>query len=206
MATPIPLLRERLSPRGPCSKICARLSRTFSDISHWDGFLEGSRALFNSLDNTKRAYCKPVYSFLPGKNSMRPAADECEVRGNVVINLLNTVNETAVLLGIPIECDGGGSGRSMSFTDLVVRPAGAETSLADLSSQIFGTGEVKGKWQFQLQRGERLEDALHDPKRIGDVVQAVQQVSADEMSLGPYCICGSCAIRATKCNGAVRTG
>ena len=61
----------------------------------------------------------------------------------------------------------------MSFTDMMVRPAGAQTSWADLSSQILGAGEVKGGWDFELQRGERLEDALHDPMRKEGIVQAI---------------------------------
>ena len=47
---------------------------------------------------------------------------------------------------------------------------------------------MKGDWQFQLKRGERLEDALHDPKRIGGIVQAIQQVGANERSIVSYCI------------------
>ena len=104
--------------------------------------------------------------------------------------MLDSVNDTAERLEIPVQCTGGGSGRSMSFTDLVVRPTGAQSNLADLSSQILGTGEVKGDWQFSLKRGERLEDALHDPKRIGGIVQAVQQVYAmrGPPAVCPYCI------------------
>ena len=170
----MPLLKKRLSPRKSCSKTRPRLPRTFSDILPWRDFLERSRELFNSLDDTERIYCRPVGNILPGK-SVLSAADECEVRGRVV-SLLDSVNTTAERLEIPVQCTGGGSGRSMSFTDLVVRPAGAQSNLADLSSQILGTGEVKGDWQFQLKRGERLEDALHDPKRIGGIVQAIQQV------------------------------
>ena len=171
----MPLLGKRLSPRKSCSKTRPRLPRTFSDILPWRDFRERSRELFSSLDDTERIYCQPVGNILPGK-SVPPAADECEVRGHVVVSLLHSVNTTAERLEIPVQCNGGGSGRSMSFTDLVVRPAGAQSNPADLSSQILGTGEVKGDWQFQLKRGERLEDALHDPKRIGGIVQAIQQV------------------------------
>lgn len=186
VAFPIPLLEKRLSPRKSHSKTQPRLPRTFSDILPWPEFRERSRELFNSLDNTERIYCRPVCDILPGE-SMKSAADECEVRGRVV-SLLDSVNTTAMRLKVPVECTGGGSGRSMSFTDLVVRPAGAQSNPADLSSQILGTGEVKGDWQFQLERGERLEDALHDPERIGGVVQAIQQVGASEGSIAVYSV------------------
>ncbi len=155
----------------------------------WEGFLQGSRDLFNGLDNTERLYHRSlVLGFRPGKDDIvRPAADEAEVRGCVVL-LFNSINATAEMLGIPMECWNGGSARSLSFTDLLVRPAGAQTDTGALSSQVFGTIEVKGDWQFQLERGERLEDALHDRKRIGGIVQAVQQVRADESSTVSYCI------------------
>ena len=186
MAYPIPLLEKDLSPRESCSETRPRLPRTFSDILPWRDFLERSRELFNSLDDTERIYCPPVGNILPGK-SLLPAADKWEVRGHVA-SLLNSVNTTAKRLEIPVQCNGGGNGRSMSFTDLVVRPAGAQSNPADLSSQILGTGQVKGDWQFQLKRGERLEDALHDPERIGSIVQAIQQVGADARSVVSYCI------------------
>lgn len=126
----------------------------------------------------------------PTYYTFRSAADESEVRGRV-IGILDGVNKIAEMLGIPMKCSGGGSGRSMSFTDLVVRPADGQTDPNSVSSQIFGTVEVKGDWQFQLNRGERLEDALHDPKRTGAVV--IQQVGADKRLIVSCCMCGSCA-------------
>ena len=183
-AQPLPLLERRLSPRKSRSKTPPRLPRTFSDILPWQDFRERSRDLFNHLDNTAHIYPKTESRILPG-GSVLSAAHECEVRGRVVI-MLDSVNDIAERLNIPVQCTGGGSGRSMSFTDLVVRPTGAQSNLADLSSQILGTVEVKGDWQFSLKRGERLEDALHDPKRIEGIVQAVQQVYAME---GPPAVC-----------------
>ena len=186
MAYPVARLDKRLSPRKSRSKTQPRLPRTFSDILPWQDFHERSRELFNSLDDIERIYCRPVGNVLPGKIVLS-AADECEVRGRVV-SLLDSINTTAETLEIPVQCTGGGSGRSMSFTDLVVRPAGAQSNPADLSSQILGTGEVKGDWQFQLKRGERLEDALHDPRGLGALCKPSSRWGADERSVVSYSV------------------
>lgn len=80
-------------------------------------------------------------------------------------------------MGIGAKCVGGGSGRSLSFTDLVVRIRGQSSNPEHLSALVLGAGEVKGAWQLDLQRGEKLEDMLHDPKRIDTCVLALQQAS-----------------------------
>ena len=85
---------------------------------------------------------------------------------------------TAKLLGIGVECVVGGSGRSSSFTDLVVRRTGQPTSPSQLSLLILGAGEVKGIGQLSLQPGETLEVVLHDPTRIDSFLLALQQATA----------------------------
>jgi len=176
VALPLPLLEERLSPRASPSKTQQELPRTFGDILPWTRFLEGSRELFNSLDDIEHIGHQ-LSCIVKPSSRYSSAASKIKVM-SCVFSLLENVSEIADILKIPVECCGGGSGRSMSFTDLVVRPAGACSDPAHVSSQILGTGEVKGDWDFSLKRGERLEDALHDPDRIGGIVQAVQQVSA----------------------------
>ncbi len=57
------------------------------------------------------------------------------------------------------------------------RKPGAERSAADLNG-ILGTGGVRCDWEFKLERGERLEEAMRDPRRGKDIVQAVQEVRA----------------------------
>ena len=42
---------------------------------------------------------------------------------------------------------------------------------------------LKGDWQLAIERGDRLEDILHNPKKVGGILRAVQQVSAHEGSL-----------------------
>ncbi|EIE27760.1 hypothetical protein COCSUDRAFT_39340 [Coccomyxa subellipsoidea C-169] len=54
-----------------------------------------------------------------GPETIRPAADQWQVRGYVVA-MLQSVNDVAKVLGIRAECVGGGNGRSASFPDLVV--------------------------------------------------------------------------------------
>lgn len=105
------------------------------------------------------------------------AADESEVRG-AIMSFLYSINEAAKLLGIGVECVGGGSGRSSSFTDLVVRRTGQPTSPSQLSLLILGAGEVKGIWQLSLQPGETLEVVLRDPTRIDAFLLALQQATA----------------------------
>ncbi|EIE18322.1 hypothetical protein COCSUDRAFT_60291 [Coccomyxa subellipsoidea C-169] len=176
---PVAQLTQRLSPRSSASKTQPSQPRTFSDILPWPDFIAGCMALLGSLDNSERIYNAPSGRILPSaSHTVRSAADEAEVRGRV-LSLLDSINDVAEVLGIPVECTSGGSGRSSSFTDLVVRLTGSATNPAHLSALILAAGEVKGNWQFELERGETLEAALHDPKRIVKIVLAVQQVYGD---------------------------
>ena len=191
---PPPRLQDRLSPRKSCSKTKPTAPRTFSDIEAWPEFMKGSEELYNSLDDREHRYNPPARRIDPNaENSLPAAADEAEVRG-CVISLLRSANDVAVLRGIEVEYAGGGSGRSTSFTDLLMRRVGVHSHPASLSSTVLGNGEVKGVWQFQLEQGERLEDALRDPQRIEGVLHAIQQVDAQMRgSLWRQCACDSFA-------------
>ncbi|KAK9829488.1 hypothetical protein WJX72_006168 [[Myrmecia] bisecta] len=175
---PVPQLTKALSPSPSASKTQPSQPRTFSDILPWLEFIPGCQESLRNLDNSERIYHAPLSGRIrPG--AFRPAADEGEVRGRV-LSLLDSINDVAEVLGIPVECTGGGSGgRSSSFTDLVVRLTGSPTDPAHLSALILGPARVKGDWQFNLERGETLEAALHDPERIAETVLAVQQVYGD---------------------------
>ena len=140
----------------------------------WPEFHERSQQLYNNLDDTERIYNRPMRG-VDFADSLPSAADQREVRGYVV-SLLTSVNTVARKSGIPAQYTTGGSGRSMSFIDLLVRPAGAQSNPANVSGQVLGTGRVKGDWEFELKQGERLEDALHDPDRSVAIVQSIQQV------------------------------
>ena len=128
-----------------------------------------------NLDDTKHQYRQTAFT-ITGDNSISGPADECEVRGALITAMLN-VNSIAEILGIGAECLGGGSGRALSFTDLVVRKRGQVSNQDHLSALILAAGEVKGNWQLSLRQGEQLQDMIRDPKRIDSCVLALQQVS-----------------------------
>ena len=141
MADPAPAAPQRTSPRQSNSVTLPAQPRTFGDIVPWPGFREGSQRFFNSLDNTHRTYRQATYDILDGEED-KPAADEAEVRG-FVMRLLRSVNTAAKKLGIQVEYVGGGCGRSLSHTDLVVRASGEQCDPKDLSSRNLGVIEVK---------------------------------------------------------------
>ena len=172
---PLPLLEARLSPRSSNSKTAPSAARTFTDIGPWPEFLIEAGQLEESLDDTQHVYNKVCHTYTPGLGISSPA-DECEVRGALVA-VLQSINDAAKILDIGAECVGGGSGRSLSFTDLIVRKRGQSSNPQHLSASVLGAGEVKGAWQLDLQRGDKLEDMLHDPARIETCVMALQQAS-----------------------------
>lgn len=71
----------------------------------------------------------------------------------------------------------GGSGRSVSFTDMLLRVRGT-SSKEDPSRLLVGVLEVKGQWQFKLPDGMTLEQGLEDDKQSASVIQVVQQVGS----------------------------
>ena len=80
---------------------------------------------------------------------------------------------------------GGASGRSLSFSDLVVRKRTHSFNNKHVSSLVLGVGEVKGACQLDMQQRVKLEELLRDPKRIDTCVLALQQAcpsACDAMS------------------------
>ena len=175
VSSPLPQLHARLSPRNSKSKTTPSAARTFRDILSWPEFLSEACQLEDNLDDTAHRYQQPSLTYTPGLG-MSPAADESEVRGAITA-LMYSINDAANILGIGVECVGGGNGRTTSFMDLVVRKTGQASNPEHLSALILGAGEVKGTWQLELQPGETLEDMLHDPRRIDACVLALQQAS-----------------------------
>ena len=57
---------------------------------------------------------------------------------------------------------GGGSGRPLSFTDLVVRKRTHSSNNKHFSSLVLGVGEVKGAWQLDMQPGDKLEEGTQN--------------------------------------------
>ena len=175
VSSPLPQLHAHLSPRNSTSKTIPSAFRTFNEILSWRELLSEARQLEDNLDDTAHQYNQPTLTLTPGLG-MSPAADECEVRGAITA-LLYSINDAANILGIGAECVGGGSGRTTSFMDLVVRKTGQASNPEHLSALILGASEVKGAWQLELQPGESLEHMLHDPRRIDACVLALQQAS-----------------------------
>lgn len=73
----------------------------------------------------------------------------------------------------------GGSGRSVSFTDMLLRVRGT-SSKEDPSRLLVGVLEVKGQWQFKLPDGMTLQQGLDDDPDMqsASVIQVVQQVGS----------------------------
>ena len=175
VSCPLPVLEARLNPRSSNSKTAPSAARTFTNICPWSEFLIEAGQLEESLDDTRHVYNKVCHTYTPGLGISSPA-DECEGRG-ALVTVLQSINDAARILDIGAECVGGGSGRSLSFTDLIVRKRGQPSNPQQLSALVLGAGEVKGAWQLDLQCGDKLEDMLRDPARIDTCVMALQQAS-----------------------------
>lgn len=175
MRLPLQRLTARISPRSSLSKTRPALPRTFSDVLTWDTFSDGAQQLLLSLDNQIARHRIPSTSCNSPDDPLEPAADESEVRGHVM-HLTQSINQIAASIGINAACNGGGSGRSASFTDLVVRQRGEPSDPQRLSAIIWGVGEVKGEWQLSIKRGLHLPDALRSDTDRDSFLLALQQV------------------------------
>ena len=91
------------------------------------------------------------------------------------------INKMAEALGLgAVVIDG--TGRSGTSADLVIRPVGAVSNNTDLSKFVLGVGAVRCNQDFELERGERLEDALQDPERAPVIAKAIQEVCTTRIS------------------------
>ncbi|KAA6418757.1 MAG: hypothetical protein FRX49_11245 [Trebouxia sp. A1-2] len=131
ISRPFPPLDARLSSRSSNSKTILSAPRTFEDILPWPQLLLQARELEDSLDDTLHLYDNISFTYTPNL-AISSAADECEVRSS---------NDAANILGIGAVCIGGGSERSLSFTDLVVRKRTHSSNNKHVSSLVLGVGE-----------------------------------------------------------------
>ncbi len=180
MECPSPGIGQSTTPRAPCSETQPIGFRTYGEVLQWPGLREGARELLNSLDNTRRIHDKPHCGMKDG-GSFEAAANQADVFA-FVMNFMYRVNYVLKQLGSSVKCVGGGGGRSMSCTDLIVRLVSAQSSLTDMSRQVLATILVQGDWKFDLKPGESLEDAPNDPQRGEANMAAVQKVCANEES------------------------
>lgn len=156
-----------------CSAYTCLLS--LSGILPWSEFVPGVNQLKESLDDVVYKFKVPSTT-MEDATGLGAAAKESEVRG-VIMNLLYSINKAAQVLGIMAECIGGGSGRTTSLMDLLLRKSGQLSDPERLSSLVLGAGQVKGQWQLDLQPRETLEAVLRDPERADAVLLALQQAS-----------------------------
>lgn len=74
------------------------------------------------------------------------------------------------------EYQGNGSGRAMSYTDIVLRRRGVSDK-NNQSRLILGVVEVKGSWQLDLPDNTDLVTAQREPEVLKTFLSALQQVS-----------------------------
>jgi len=182
MKQQLPQLKHRVSDRASSSRTKARRKRTFAGLLRWEGFVAEVEKFIGDLDDTEACYWPLVFENTEvvdgGIRVFKwTPADESEVRG-VIFRCLQGVTEVAASIGYEVEYTGGGSGRSLSNTDLLVRHK-ATTKRDAASSLILGAVEVKGKWQLGLSGSDSLVDVLQDPKKGKMAVEVIQQAFGD---------------------------
>lgn len=167
------------------------MRRTYTVLRPWPDFGRELASLLAQLDDTELLF----QGFgLPGaatRTTFMPAADEGEVRGPMSFVCL-IPNDVAKHMGLDTELVGGGSNRSASCTDWVVRkrPPGdvpAQPGRPDpklerleqqvLSDKVLGCVEMKGDWQWDLAEGE--DPAALPLERRAALEPALQQLYGD---------------------------
>lgn len=142
-----PELPQRLSQRRSKSRTQPVNPRTFEVLEEWPNFSSQVATVSNQLDNI--IPCKPDPALM-WSEGLDAASDEIAVRGTLEQILFPQINYLARKLGITLRYKSGGSGRSFSFTDMVVLDISQGQQLNNLSARVFGNGEAKGNWQWEL--------------------------------------------------------
>lgn len=176
---PFPHLPARLSQRRSKSRTQHVAPRTFEGVESWPGFMDGVAGIARRLDNNVASNGNP-WKFW--RNGLQPAADEIAVRGALEQVLFPQINDLALKLGMDFIYDSGGSGRSFSYTDLVIidkSQSQSSTAPLDLSHRVYGNGEAKGPWQWDL-GNDSFEEALNrDTKKQKMCTDVLQQLFGD---------------------------
>lgn len=160
----IPNIIERISPRSSASKTSPAKPRAFQGFRDWPGFDGLMQDTEKSLDDTNPRYNPVLQAGDPSVGfSYGTAADEAEVRAPLQ-NVSRLVNHVARDMGINAEITGGGSGRSASAADYLVKlvPAPGQEQATPmpqallsaaarkkLSKDVLACIEVKGEWQVR---------------------------------------------------------
>ncbi|KAG0598088.1 hypothetical protein M758_12G044900 [Ceratodon purpureus] len=117
------------------------------------------------LDNV-RPLCISPSDLYP----LAPCANEVGVRGALETLLFPAVEMLVAQLDIPFASRSDGSGRSYSYTDMVILdksfPQGTGERM-ELSHRVYGNGEAKDPWQWE------------DAKKAAKTVETMQQLYMD---------------------------
>lgn len=93
-----------------------------------------------------------------------------------------------LLTALPdVEYIDGGSGRSLSFTDMLVRKRGVSDSKHP-SNLVIGVVEIKGYWQLKMDGSRSLLDCLQDEQLGPSAANVMQQVIARVIFLSTLCL------------------
>ncbi len=163
---------KQISVEGPSIKTLLTLPATCGPVLPWPEFTKGSDAIFARLDDTHRLYGRPKSSIIP--RTQREAAAP-EIRMHLSM-FTESVNDIAEALSISVRVSGGGDARGIAHADMVMRFASAHSDRAGLSKEILGTVVVTSSSELQINRGERLEEALLDPQRREGLTALLQKV------------------------------
>ena len=173
----MPELPVRTSQRRSSTQTDPVSPRTSENLKEWPNFKEDVGAILLMLDNETPKYVSPT-NFYP----LAPCADEVGVRGALETLLFPAVEMLAALLHIPFAFRSGGSGRSYSYTDMVIFDLSAPQDVGEqmeLSHRVYGNGEAKGPWQWEVQGAGNLLDVLQDKKKGAKTIEIVQQLYGD---------------------------
>lgn len=142
MSYPLPEIETPSAAWEPSSTTPPTLPKTFNIVLSWPEFRKGSQELYSSLNNIERLYTAPTYDIVDGKPDGYPR-HQLEVV-ELLTRMLKSVSTAAKVLETPVKCSCGGSGRSLSFTHLVLCSLDADGTLAeDPSSRVLTTIKVK---------------------------------------------------------------
>ena len=172
-----PELPVRTSQRRSSTRTDLVSPRTFANLKEWANFKEDARAILPMLDNV-RPLCMSPSDLYP----LAPCANEVGVRGALETLLFPAVEMLVAQLDIPFASRSDGSGRSYSYTDMVILdksfPQGTGERM-ELSHKVYGNGEAKDPWQWEVQGGGNLLEVLQDAKKAAKTVETMQQLYMD---------------------------
>ena len=138
----MPELLVRTSQRHSSIQTDPVFARTFENLKEWSNFKEDVGAILLMLDNETPKHVPPTNLY-----PLAPCADEVGIRGALETLLFPVIEMLAAHLYIPFAFRSSGSGRSYSYTDMVILDLSAPQGVGErmeLSHRVYGSGEAKG--------------------------------------------------------------